>query len=369
MSAPNRRVLQIVPRVPGTLDGVGDYALNLARALLTGHNISTLFAVAKETSVTAKDGFEVIAGMDEDSVDSLAGQCDHVILHYVNYGYQARGVPFYLRRFARKLREKIQGRWLTNFHELYASGPPWRSAFWLRPMQVTIARDLIDVSNACFVSNRTIEKEIHAYDPAKKIYLAPVMSNFGEPELTDFRAASPKHWTICGGTALVARSLISFRRMRAAIPAEFAPAQLDVIGGRDEAATRTLINALAGDASGLACRYHPEVSAERASELLRQCSFAWLDYFGTGKVWPEMILKSGVFAACCAHGVVPVLSHQEEAFALEGDPMPGPFFMASRRTYFPPPDALRATRQKIHAWYHAHAASPRLAQIYAEALA
>ena len=67
---------------------------------------------------------------------------------------------------------------------------------------------------------------------------------------------------------------------------------------------------------GLACHYHPEVTVRQASALLTQSSFAWLDYFGRGKMWPGMILKSGVFAACGAHGVVPILSHQEEAFSV-----------------------------------------------------
>ena len=369
MTTPNSRVLQIVPQVPGTLDGVGDNALNLAKTLLSRHNITTHFAVAHETNVTTKDGFEVIAGLEEDAIDSLARDCDHVILHYVNYGYQRRGVPFHLRRFARQLHEKLRGRWFTAFHELHASGPPWGSAFWLRPLQVKIARDLIDISDACFVSNRTIENEIHAYDPAKKIYLAPIISNFGEPEISDFGAPSPNSWAICGGTALVARSVISFRRMREAIPSPFAPAQLHVIGGRNEAATRALVEDLARCTSGLSCHYHPEVSVERASELLRQCSFAWLDYFGSGRVWPGMILKSSAFAACCAHGLVSVLSHREDAFALEGDPFPGPFFMTPGLVQFPPQNELRATCEKIYAWYHAHAAARRLAQIYAEALA
>ena len=91
------------------------------------------------------------------AIHPLAQRCHHVILHYVNYGYQARGVPFYLRRFARQLRGQLRGRWLTTFHEIYASGPPWKSEFWLRPFQVKIARDLIDLSDACFVSNVTIE--------------------------------------------------------------------------------------------------------------------------------------------------------------------------------------------------------------------
>jgi hypothetical protein len=310
----------------------------------------------------------VTSGLDETLVDALARECDHVILHYVNYGYQARGVPFSLRRFARKLRGKIRGRWLTAFHELYASGPPWGSAFWLRPLQVKIARDLIVISDACFVSNQTIEREIHAYDAAKKIYLAPIMSNFGEPEIADFSAASPEQWAICGGTGLVARSLISFRQMRAAIPAAFAPAQLRVIGGSDEAGTRALIDELVHEVAGLSCSYHPEVSAERASELLGQCSFAWMDYFGSGRMWPGMILKSSAFAACCAHGVIPILSHREESIAVGGDALPGPFYLSPGAAHFPQSEEVPELRRRYHDWYRAHASSPQIARVYAEAL-
>lgn len=362
-------ILQIVPQLPGTLDGVGDYALNLARVLSARHGLTTTFAVARETSVKEIDGFHVVSGLRQSGAPHfLAQRCDHVILHYVNYGYQARGVPFYLLRFARPLRRELRGRWLTTFHELYASGPPWRSEFWLRPFQVKIARDVIDLSDTCFVSNVAIEQEIHRHDARKPVQLAPVMSNFGEPELTDFSAASPSHWAICGGTALIARCLISFMRMHQLIPGPYRPRHLDVIGGRDSATTRAIIERLIREAPGLSCDYHPEVTAAEASALLTECSFAWLDYFGTGRVWPGMILKSGVFAACGAHGVVPILSHREDVLEVEGDPFPGPWFMTPAALHFPVPERLCEIREKIYSWYRGNAASPRLAQLYAEAL-
>src|SRR3954468_6911904 len=151
-------VLQIVPHLPGTFDGVGDYALNLARALSAEHGITTTFLVAAKTSVSAKDGFAIISGLDSAACPELARAHEHVTLHYVNYGYQARGVPFALRRFVKQLRPRLRGRWITTFHELYASGPPWKSAFWLRPFQVGIARDMIDAATGCVVSNQPIEK-------------------------------------------------------------------------------------------------------------------------------------------------------------------------------------------------------------------
>lgn len=368
MPAP-KTILQIVPHLPGTFDGVGDYALNLAKALSANHGIDTILAVAGNTSVESREGFPIVSGLDPASGERLAQKCEHVILHYVNYGYQTRGIPFHLRSFARQLRAQLRGRWLTKFHELYAWGPPWRSSFWLWPLQVKIARDLIDISTSCFVSNAAIEEAIHAYDSRKKVYLVPVMSNFGEPEFDGIRDVSMKRWAICGGTALIAKSLALFAKIQPMVPDIFSPEHLDVIGGRNETSTRVLLENLQRNSPRLKCHYYPQVSVELASELLRQSSFGWIDYFGGGKMWPGMILKSTAFAAFCAHGVIPISSHREERVAVNGDPLPGPYFVTSEAVNFPVPDQVRAIREKTYRWYQAHASSRQIARIYAEALA
>src|SRR4051812_11450035 len=87
-------VLQIVPRLPGTFDGVGDYALNLAKALTANHGITTTFLVGEKTALGSKEGYAVISGLEGNASTELAQKYAHVILHYVNYGYQPRGVPF-----------------------------------------------------------------------------------------------------------------------------------------------------------------------------------------------------------------------------------------------------------------------------------
>ena len=368
MSLEPKTVLQIVPRLPGTFDGVGDYALNLARALSANHGITTTFLVAGNTSVTSKEGYAVSSGLSSEGSAALAQKCEHAILHYVNYGYQARGVPFSLRAFAKQLRSQLRGRWVTMFHELYASGPPWKSAFWLRPLQVGIARDIIDASTACVVSNRPIERAIHAYDPGKKVYLAPVTSNFGEPKLSGFDGTSPKRWAICGGTALIGRSVQLFEQLHPLIPEVFAPEHLDVVGGHEELSIRSALDRLSRSRPRLSCHYHPEVSAEDASEVLRKSSFGWIDYFGAGKMWPGMVLKSTAFAAFCAHGIVPILSHREEPIAHKGDALPGPYYITPGAIHFPVPEQLPETRQKVYSWYHEHADSQQLARVYAEAL-
>jgi hypothetical protein len=361
-------VLQIVPHLPGTFDGVGDYALNLADALSADHGIRTTFLVAAKTSVTSRNGYTVISGVDARDCQELARDHEHVILHYVNYGYQARGVPFSLRAFVKQFRPKLRGRWVTTFHELYASGPPWKSAFWLHPFQVRIAHDMLNASSACVVSNAPIEAAIHAYDPEKKVHLVPVMSNFGEPELTDLGTASPRRWAVCGGTALIARSLRLFEHLHPLIPADFSPEHIDVVGGREDTAIAAALDRLKRSHPHLAVHHYPEVGVELASEVLRQSSFGWIDYFGAGKVWPEMLLKSTAFAALCAHGVIPVLSHREGPIAIGGDTLPGPYYLTPGATNLPSIEQVHEMRRRFHDWYYAHAASRQVARVYAEAL-
>src|SRR3954454_11173138 len=117
MSIHHGRVLQIVPQLPGGFDGVGDHALNLARVLSRDFGIGTTFLVAGKTSANSKDGYTIISGLNPKTCAQLARDHEHVILHYVNYGYQVRGVPFLLRSFVKQLRSQSRGRWITNFHE------------------------------------------------------------------------------------------------------------------------------------------------------------------------------------------------------------------------------------------------------------
>src|SRR5207237_6072939 len=84
-------VWQIVPRVSDNPDGVTDYALNLANALLANHRLRTVIASAEPSQISRKGEFEIAS-----IADAGALQPALVILHYVNYGYQNRGLTFWL---------------------------------------------------------------------------------------------------------------------------------------------------------------------------------------------------------------------------------------------------------------------------------
>lgn len=349
-------LLQIVPKVPGGIDGVGDYALTIARKLRGQFECDTVFATFNTSSAGSAGGFEVL------SLDHLLDHSrkhDHVLLHYVNYGFQKRGIPFRLLSILHALRRQHHGKLVTIFHELYASGPPWTSAFWLQPLQIHLAKSVGRLSDRCMVSSDNFFSELKRMVPDARIQLHPVPSGLGEPSVSPNQIADrdPHQWAIWGGTGLVERSLRSFRELLPRIPDSIAPRTLFVLGGYENPATRSLLVDLAVESN-----YRPRIAATDASEILKTCSFAWFNYFHRPDVETSVILKSSAFAAACAHAVIPVFPHRGSAISVEGDRLPGPFFVEPDRAEIPDARTRPKIAADIYSWYQRHASSEHLVE-------
>ena len=357
-------MLQIVPRVPGGIDGVGDYALTLSRKLRDQFGCRTVFAAFNAGSADDVAGFEVRSL--ERVTDQSATNFDNVLLHYVNYGFQKRGVPFRLMSILGALRKEHRGRFVTIFHELYASGPPWQSAFWLQPLQVHLAKQVGLLSDNCIVSSEGFLRKLRRLVPAAQIELHPVPSNFGEPSLLPEQIANrdPHHWAVLGGNVLLERSLRSIRRLLPRIPQSIAPRKLSVIGGHQSAIVRSLIGDL-----GIESTYRPQVASDDASQILRACAFVWFDYFHRPDVDTSIVLKSSAFASACAHAAIPVFPHAASTISINDDALPGPFFVAAHGSSIPNPDERAGIAMGIYDWYQRRAASEHLVQGVVRALA
>lgn len=324
-----KTLLQILPRAPGSREGVGDYAGILGAELERAHGYRTEFVTAA-----------TLAG-----ADWRPPSFDAVVLHYVNYGYHPRGVPSWLPKKLAQLQAGGGHRLVTIFHELFASSS-WRgSAFWLQPLQKRIARAIAERSAVGIVSSAALAVALRQLAPATCIVVRPVVSTFGEPILSPEEVAGrdPQRWVICGGTELIRRSLRSFPDT----------GELFVVGGADSPEIRGQLDA---------AHYLPDVPAVTASAILSQSAFGWIDYFETVDVPMAAVLKSTTFAAYCAHGVIPVFPAATSTIA-EG--LPGPFTVANLPSASERPVIARA----IYEWYRAHASSAQLAATVAEALA
>jgi hypothetical protein len=354
----NASVLQLLPRAPGTFDGVGDYALALARGLRDRHGINSVFVARETQSKNEIDSFRIFPLQDVPRARVANETCDGVILHYVNYGFQKRGVPVTLVSFLKSLRREYGGALLIVFHELFASGPPWRSEFWLQPLQKKIARDLARLADARVVSCESMRDQLEKLSPGSNAIVQPVTSTWGEPVLSDqqLRERDAHCWIICGGTALVERSLRSF--LETSIPNEFAPHKLVVIGGAPNSHVRALLN----KPSKFSAEYFPAISLEEAAPMFRAAAFGWIDYFDSKDVAADVLLKSSTFNALCAHGVVTVMPFVTGKISINGDVLPVPFAVSKMPTERA--DAAVATYE----WYHRHAASRALTEMVAQQL-
>jgi len=357
-------IWQIVPRILDNPDGVTDYAFNLANALWANHGLRTVFAPGKPSQASKKGEFETASITDAGTPPAKPA---HVILHYVNYGYQKRGLPFWLVPILCRVRETFEGRLIVIFHELFASGPPWKSEFWLQPLQKKIARDIARLTDARLVSSESMQQMLEGLVPGLDVLVHPVPSAFGEPVIdsAQLRARDNHRWVICGGTELIERSLRSFLRITDEIPTTVLPRNLVVLGGMENSRVPPLLQRLAA----IQCQYYPAVSPETASQILSTCAFAWLDYFTTGTVNPDLLLKSSSFANLCAHAVVCIMPRVLSAISLENDLLPGPFAIAHGDIKMPSGDERPGIAQAIYDWYHRHASVATLSRVVAEQLA
>jgi hypothetical protein len=346
------RLVQIVPQLAPVVDGVGGYAMALARAL-EPCGIASHFLVAAPSwpGTGAFPASPIVKPAAASLVRQLtAGGVETVLLHYVNYGYQERGCPGWLVAALTEWRAAAPSRRLvTFFHELYASGPPWRSSFWLEPVQRRLAARLARASDGAATSLSHYGHLLRRWAPRLPLVVAPVFSTVGEPAEVPPPAHRPRTLLVFGGDGNRRRT---FQRVPGALAAACQAFEISAVLdlGPPFAGLPRQVSGVPVRALGV--RPGPEVSA-----ILQGCYAGFLAY-------PAPYLpKSTIFAAYAAHGLVPVCAwtRRRRAFV----PAPGeepPFWDPGAGPAPTDPDRLAA---QARAWYAAHRLPSLAAALYA----
>ncbi|MBV9007915.1 MAG: hypothetical protein JO354_01945 [Verrucomicrobia bacterium] len=356
------RVAHLLPRAPGMMDGVADYALELARGLRDLYAIESVFLPHESTDGSHAGSFSIVPLRHPAAAFACAKDCDALVLHYVNYGFQKRGVPLSFLSLVKSLHQQCGGALLVIFHELFATGPPWRSEFWLHPLQRRIARELARIADARVVSCESMQRQLETLADDLSTVVQPVTSTWGEPELdqAQFNTRDPHCWVVCGGTALLERSFVSLLKSAAALPSDIAPRKVYLLGGSDNPRIRDLLNS----EPAFAAEYFPNIAPAAAAPLFRAAAFAWLDYFTSRNVPADVLLKSSTFIGLSAHAVPCIVPAKRGAISVNGDAYPAAFTSSE----IPPPRELADAASRGYAWYHRHAAHAVLARTVAEQL-
>lgn len=297
-------VTSIVPRLPPAIDGVGDYALNLARQLRQDFNIQTHFVIGDRTWSGAAEieGFPVskISDRSPDALLNLLSN-DHsssILLHYVGYGYAQRGCPVWLVDGLQRWKSLFPKRSLvTMFHEISASGPPWTSAFWLSSLQRSLAARLAQMSDRCITSKQLYADIITRISQGKhnQVPFLPVFSNVGEPDKLPLDLSKrQRRLVVFGGVAKRARVYGNCQTTL-----EYVCQKLNIQEIWDIGVPTGITPSSIGKVPILEIGEQP---AKEVSNIFTQSLAGFSDYN------PDYLAKSTIFAAYCAHRLLPINS-------------------------------------------------------------
>lgn len=307
-------IVHIVPTLPPDLDGLADYACKLSQnwpdkttswGCLT-LQIPTGAAQAWPSAVFAT--FEPSQTGLETALEGL--HFDTLILHYVNYAYHLKGAPTWLPvALAHWKQAHPRQKLVVMFHELWATGAPWRSCFWVLPTAKSIVASLSQTSDHWVTScGNYFDKIVAVGGAAAKGAVIPVATGI-EPSIPiDFG----RSWPLENGQKLkiAVFGLAPTRNTALAAHADWLAElctqglveRISVLGQKprsekDSERLESLIVTI-GHADLWQRAY--DLSPLAVSELLREHDL------GIVKETAPLLTKSSVFAALCSHGILPV---------------------------------------------------------------
>lgn len=268
--------------------------------------------------------------------DSSSWSGDLLLLHFSGYGFQKRGVPLWLLKRIDSLRSQF-GSFGVVFHELFAFGPPWGSAFWLNSIQKRIARELVSVSDFWLTNRDESARWLLDQRQGTPHRVLPVFSNVGEPQSID---AERLPRLVVFGSAGVRANVYRWAEGEVFRWARKSGLEIHDIGPASQ--DPLLVQRLR--AEGVVS--HGKLSADQVSKELSQASCGALAYP------TDYVSKSGVFAAYCAHGICPVLLSKE--YDAHDGLRPSVHYAAGFASLDPATSDTLAIGREARQWYEPH---------------
>lgn len=379
-------ILHLVPRLPPLTDGVGDYARQLAQALRREGGLDSAFLVADPAwqGDARLDGCPVHR-LPARTAAALAGALnaaggDAVLLHYVGYGYHPRGVPRWLlagltawRRGGSGQRERALAApppLLTLFHELWSSGPPWSSVFYLGWLQRRLARQAGALAAVCTTS--TVRMQTLLAGAGLAAEALPIASSVLAAAPADRPPPGPPPWRVLVFGQLMQRLLTvrAFAPFLRELEARHALGSVAVVGdgARREPDPSPDVRELLGALPAGRLVVHGRCPPEQVARAYGGADF-FLTYYPAA-----LACKSTALMTALACGCPPVLREGEDAAPLapgreflvcDGAPAEVDRFIAAAAEEGALAKAARAGQD----WYRRHADWPVTGRRYAQLLA
>ena len=313
----SNHLIQVVPGLFPKVDGIGDYALQLARRLRDQHSIHSIFLVADPNWQGGEvEGFYATKIASRTPSDFLNGvvQCEQsveskplpILLHFSPYSYQKRGYPLWLQRTLQGWDGVRPGTLNIVFHELEVHGArPWSSASWVPPLQRSLIRKIAKLGYFQYTN-----AEFHRHDLEEwgsgRIFLIPNFSTMGEPKTNPPFSERRKDVVVFGRSAQRKANYERGSDVLASLCRSIGAHRIIDIGDPIVGDTRS-------DLEGFPIVRCGRLESDEVNDWMAKSVASFIAY-------PVPLLpKSSVHAVSCAHGTIPfVFDNQEKEFSCPG---------------------------------------------------
>ena len=336
-------IIHLVPNLDPS-DGVGNYATLLAKALNSNAGIPNQMVVASSGGPSDRScGFPVRV-LSSRRPEALATALSHasatgsvLIAHLSHYGFAERGTPFWLvRGLERWIRLRPAARLIVMFHELYATGPPWRSSFWLSPVQRGITRRLLELCDSAITTTPRYETALLRWRPNVLLRRLPMFSTVGEPAFVSPPADRGNVAVVFGRAGVEDRLYGRMASRLAEIVTTLDIERIIDIGPRSRPVSATI-----GHVPVELCGLLP---ADGVSKILKDARYGFIAYP------PDLLGKSSTFAAYAAHGVLPILLWPNT----RENPGQEPLFLCDKALRSFSPARSLVFQASLKDWYGSH---------------
>ncbi|HEY8900378.1 MAG TPA: hypothetical protein VIM61_08195 [Chthoniobacterales bacterium] len=373
------KITHIVPRFWPQFDGLGDYARMLGRHLQEESGIESRFLVGdpawRASSGDFPDGTSLeITAVSQQTVAGLLERLqgvETVVLHYVGYGYHNRGIPFWINRAMKTWKQSSPAhRLIVVFHELWASGPPWKSECYLGWIQRRLVRELHDLCDLSVASVPLALRRLQALR-RKETILHPVPCNMGSESghSRKWHKGGPVRLALFGMPTQREISLKSHLRLVAALHEAGLVEAVNVIGkdARSGDDPSNEVRILRGILPEERIHIVSNATPERAGQALAESDLL-LSFYPS-----RWLFKSGSSMAALANGAIPVLpegrdleilAEGREILVCSGEKSS----IAGILSQIQKPGGLGTIARGGYDWYWAHADWPILTRKLAAAL-
>jgi hypothetical protein len=300
-------ILHVLPRHGLIPEGVGDYANRLSEKMHSQYGFSPIFlqGTTAEQSVPQGGPWPTYSISHRKALElrsqlsniCAAHQPAAIVLHLSAYGYQARGVPFWLLRGFLQWKQisKSPIPIIVIFHELWVWDAlnPMTSSYWVCGLQKHIIRRFFEMADASITMTESYRVRLLAcssHAGHSPLVLNP-FSAVGEPPDVAPTGDRQSRLIVFSGAGISRLAREQSSVLKNVLRLTEVDEIIDV-GARQETPPDSLF--------GVKVRALGRLDAREVSSALLSSRFGVVPYSGL------VLGKSSVLAAYASHGVVPI---------------------------------------------------------------